>query len=402
MQGSNLFSPRGVNFEREDSTGYHDIFDPGSYDASDVAGEMNYIAYSGYNVARVNISSIYANTGFGFSSPGVGSQWLDNLENFLQTAASYNVQVILAVDSLPSNYNVYLSENTNTQYSEIAGPNTPILSPGFSWGLAQYFVDIINSLKQSSPVAESAIMAIEVQNEGYVLPDCAPFTANMCTTNSAGTIEASPGPAISAIEVSGTTYNMGSDADRQNLVDASTFNLISTVRNAVHNVDSSILVSMGAFTIWEGIGPSAYFNGVHPQTSNLTERYPVRPYMIGTHSQGDFVDVHVYPGDPSPQSWTLQSELAADEITPSTYFPKPLIMGEFGASKANYPALSDAANVLSTLQTDSCSYGFVGWLLWTWDTTTQSPPDWSAKEDNGAINGVVAPTARPTICGSAR
>ena len=404
-QNGTLFTPRAVNFEREDSSGYHNIFDPGAYNARDVSGEMNYIAYSGYNVVRVNLSSTYANTGFSMTTQGIGATWLSNLQNFLETAASDGIQVILATDSLPSNYDTYLGQNTNTQYSEIANFNTPILSPGFANGLAQYFADIINGLNHSSPTASTAIMALEVQNEGYILPACAPFTANTCTVDAQNTIHASPGPAISTIEVNGVTYNMSVDADRQSLVDASTFNLISTVRSKVRAINSTILVSMGAFTIWEGIAPSAYFNGVHAQTSSLGERYPVRPYMIGTYSSADFVDVHVYPGDPTPASWSLQAELSSDEITTSTYFSKPMLMGEFGVSdiSGRYPALADAANVLSTLQTNSCSYGFVGWSLWTWDTgTTPTQSDWNAKQDNGAINGVVSPQARPSICSAVR
>jgi len=72
--------------------------------------------------------------------------------------------------------------------------------------------------------------------------------------------------------------------------------------------------------------------------------------------------------------------------------------GEFGLAKASFTELQHATTTLEDEQTASCSFGFVGWALWTWDTISQTPPLWTATELSGALNGVVAPKGRPQVC----
>ena len=397
-----LFSPRGLNFVRllphttaaGTSVNYNAIFDPGSYNSADVTGELHYIASSGYNVVRANISSLFANGGYGLSMPGIDPTYLANLRNFLELADADGLQVILTADALPTNYDVYLRQPTGTETAKIAGPNVPVLDPAFAIGMARYWSDILGALAQTSATALHAVMAVEVLNEAYVSSNCAPFTANRCVTLN-GVLSPAPGSPIETIEVDGTVYDLGVDGDRQNLVDAATFNLIGTVRAAVRAVDSSILVSMGAFTIWEGDRPGASFDGVHGETASIKERYPVRPFMIGRYSEADFVDLHVYP---SPGAWSLTNELAADEIGPTTILAKPLLMGEYGVARPTFPTLASAISVLSTFPTEACAFGFSGWLLWMWDATLPTENAWTAKAGGGAVNGVVSPNARPVIC----
>ena len=394
-QTGKIFIPRGINFDRLSPGGYHNVFDPGVYSSSDVKSNLNYIAYSRYNYIRVIISSVYVNTGYGgMTAPGVSPAYLANLQDFLEIAASYNLQVILASDALPANYNSFLSKAPNTELSKIAAPNNPVLNPGFASGMAANFLDIIQKIKIQSPTALSAIMAMEVLNEAYVLPDCAPFKADQCPTDAQGNLVSKPSAQISNIIVSNVSYNMNSDVDRQNLVDVATLNLVQTVRGAIHAIDPTIMVSMGAFTITEANGNvNQRFNGVHGLTGQPGERYPVRPFIIGKYSNADFADVHIYPYG---EGWDLGSELSAEEITTSTRLPKPLLMGEFGADTRIYSDLASTARLLSDLQTQSCSYGFIGWSFWNWDTPGQ--PFWIATEQNGAINGIVSPAGRPNIC----
>ena len=396
-----LFSPRGMNFVRllphttpaGSAVNYNAIFDPGSYNLEDSRGELQYIAASGYNVIRANISSLFANGGYGMSAPGIDPNYLANIRSFLELADADGLQVILTQDALPTNYDTYFAQSTGTETAKISGPNVPVLNPAFANGMARNWSDILTGLAQSA-TALHAIMAVEVLNEAYVNSNCAPFTINRCVA-SGGVLSPSPGSAIATIEVGGAIYDLGEDTDRQNLVDAGTLNLIKTVRAAIRAVDSTILVSLGAFTIWEGDRPGASFNGVHGETTSVNERYPVRPFMIGRYSAADFVDLHVYP---SPGAWSLTSEVAADEITPATTFAKPLLMGEYGVSRLSFPTLPSAISVLSTVPAESCAVGFTGWLLWMWDATLPTENAWTAKANGGIINGVVSPNVHPVIC----
>ena len=241
-------------------------------------------------------------------------------------------------------------------------------------------------------------MAIDIQNEAFVLPNCAPFTGDPCLKTTDGNAIISAAPSIQSVLVNNVVYHMDQDVDRQNLVDASTVYLVNTVRAAIQAVDPTILVGLSAFTISESLGglqPAPRFNGGHGRTASSFERYPVRPFIIGSYSNADYIDLHVYP---SGNAWDLTTELASAEITADRVFAKPIMMGEFGVAKAIFPNLQDAAAILESQQTQSCSFGFVGWALWTWDTTSQTPPLWTATELSGGINGVVAPGGRPRIC----
>jgi len=104
------------------------------------------------------------------------------------------------------------------------------------------------------------------------------------------------------------------------------------------------------------------------------------------------IDLHVYP-----RLYDTNGELASFEIPASRQ--KPLLLGEFGANRQKFGQnITQAALAMRDFQVLTCrSYGFAGWLLWTWDTTEQ-PELYNALDTNGAINGVLAPIVRPDPC----
>ena len=76
---------------------------------------------------------------------------------------------------------------------------------------------------------------------------------------------------------------------------------------------------------------------------------------------------------------------------------KPIIMGEFGGGTANFASLDSAAQTFAAWQSESCAYGFDGWLFWTWDTTEQ-PDFFNALQGSGQIEKALAPINRPDPC----
>jgi hypothetical protein len=73
-----------------------------------------------------------------------------------------------------------------------------------------------------------------------------------------------------------------------------------------------------------------------------------------------------------------------------------LIMGEYGLLKSG-GALA-AQKKLMSLLSDSCAFGFSGWLQWTWDTKEQAPSFWTGADQNYEIARVLSPSYWPKIC----
>jgi hypothetical protein len=72
-------------------------------------------------------------------------------------------------------------------------------------------------------------------------------------------------------------------------------------------------------------------------------------------------------------------------------------MAEFGGFKSEYATAADAVVGLSAWQSQSCTYHFTGWLLWTWDTDEQTEL-WNANSSNGEIGLKLAPAAKVDPC----
>ena len=143
-------------------------------------------------------------------------------------------------------------------------------------------------------------------------------------------------------------------------------------------------------------------NGLMPQGAD--PRFPVRPASLSKFSTASFLDVHVYPMGAS--SWTLSSDLATSEWGDIDFERTPVMMGEFGGFKAQFPSLESASLALLSVQAQSCqSFNFSSWLVWTWDSddAAEQPELWSAVDANatqpgGVINAALSPKKRPDPC----
>jgi hypothetical protein len=80
---------------------------------------------------------------------------------------------------------------------------------------------------------------------------------------------------------------------------------------------------------------------------------------------------------------------------------KPVVLGEFGAFRDPYPDIGGAVEALTGWQAESCTYGFDGWLLWTWDSAGGFTETWNGTDSDGALSDALSPTNRPDPCSSA-
>ncbi len=177
----------------------------------------------------------------------------------------------------------------------------------------------------------------------------------------------------------GNTYDMADAQSRQNMMEESWLYWIEQLRNSILAADPTALVTMGFLS--------------QQEPNPVREGDPRLVYLdrIVRESQLDFIDFHPYPG------YDLSLKEHVENFTMIGEGDKLILMGEFGADKANYSSAERAASALQSWQVDSCSFGFDGWLLWAWGETPGSE-FWTASDAEGVIGTVLSPANRPDPC----
>jgi hypothetical protein len=365
------FTPRGNNYIRlayqTDSTGnttfYHSTFNVGLYDSNRADTVLAAMQTNGYNAVRVFLNGCCANS-IGDPAGGLSSAYIANLADFLTKAEAHGIYAIITTDWLPS-YGGYSDHYANcTQFSSY---NTLNLCAGGVSGNASFFHDLAAALiAKSAPL--DAILAYELRNEYYYESDHAPLdqTSGMVTA------------------ANGSTYDMGIAASRQQMMDEGLTYFTDQVRASIVSLDPTALVTVGFF--WPQ----------QPNPTRIGDPRLISVYPSIANSTADFVDIHGY---------SIPGDLTVPQLVQNYGFvgfqqQKPVVMGEFGAFKAGYPLISDAAAALQSWQIDTCPYEVKGWLLWTWDTDNpqEGSSGWAARSGDGSVNTGLAPAFRPDPC----
>lgn len=361
------FTPRGNNYIRlalqHDPFGgdyvYHSTFNVGLYNATQVNDALTQMHHDGYNVVRVFINELAVGNSGG---SGLSTAYLQNVVDFMQKAEAAQVYVILTLSVIPKSGNYYPPSPGPNFESD----NVFYLTSAFIDAKKNYVTDFVSGLvSQNAPM--SVVFGYHIENEVSYVEDQKPLSL------SSGMIATA----------NGATYDMSNPTDKQQMMDANLVNWINSVRAAILQIDSAALVAPGFF-------------------SPLAVQGPADPRVIRTYwaiadsssggSSADYIDLHAYPG-----LFDTSQEMASFEIGSHQ---KPLLLGEFGAFKTVYTNTTSAAYALRDYQVLTCTrYGFVGWLLWTWDTAEQ-PELWNALDNAGAINGILAPLNRLNPCSS--
>jgi hypothetical protein len=365
------FTPRGNNYIRlanlvdpnGNQTYYHSTFDVGQYDAGRAEAALASMASYGYNAVRVWLNGCCTSS-IGAAAGGLSGAYVANLAEFLERARSHGIYAILTTDWPPSlgGYTDHYADCTQFQYYNVLN-----LCAGGVAANASFFHDVAQALvDQGAPL--DAILAYELRNEYYYDSDRPPLSwpTGLVTT------------------ASGRTYDMGSPASRQRMMDDGLVYFTDQVRAAILAVDPTALVTVGFF--W----PQT------PNPSRLGDPRWIEVYPAIAGSTADFVDIHGYaiPGELTVAQLIENYKLAGHQQE------KPVMMGEFGAFKSSYPSIADAAAVLRDWMVQTCGSQVKGWLLWTWDTEEpeQVPPLWAAMSGDGSINQGLAPSFRPDPC----
>lgn len=363
------FVPRGNNLVRvawQEGIGgeqlfYHSTFNADLYDPERSEKSLEEMGMAGYNVVRVFLTGACRENCLGNPGGGLSQAYVANLVDFLKRAKSHGLYVLLTSDAEPG-LGGYIELLDTTWSADFEGYNTPYLRGGGIRSASQFWQDLIQALQRLGAPME-AILAYELRNELFFEANLKPLSLTSGVVSTAN----------------GKNYDMTSEADKQRMMDESLVYYLDQVREAIHLVDPTALVTAGFFV------PQA------PHAERVGDPRYINTSPAIWESQLDFIDLHAYPGFGT----TLQEY--ADNFNMTGMEAKPIILGEFGAAVSSYASAAKAARALHDWQVESCSYGFDGWLLWTWDTDEQTD-FYNGLKSGGPIQQALAPSARPDPC----
>jgi len=295
--------------------------------------------------------------GLSGSSTGLSAAYMDNVDDFLRLARASDMFVIFTQDWLPEGESYAfepdpLIDNVNLLY----------LSAGGVEANARYFHDFAAALiERQAPL--DALLAYELRNELYLTESYAPFSLSSGHVGTAN----------------GRTYDLASGVERQQLMEQGVVFWVDRMRAAIRDVDPTALVTVG------------FFQPKGPNPTRADDDRIIETGEVIASSEADFIDLHPYPG------FDLNLRQFVENFGLPAVTSKPILLGEFGAFRAAYPTVADATRVLVEWQIESCSYGFDGWLQWTWDTLEQ-PEFWNATDEGGVLASALSPATRPDPC----
>ena len=324
-------------------------FSPGHYRHGHVAAITRRWEAEGYDAVRVFLNPTEIGSP---SGPGLDPAYLANLADLVTTAAVHRVRTIVTVGSLPTHGGF-----TPRGRRDFGLYNQDYLDPAFLAAEQRYLTALVDGLRaDEAPLAD---ILWELKGEQDWNLAAAPLDWRSGTVRTAN----------------GGRYDMASPTARAAMERANLANWANRLAGVLHRLVRGSLVGVGVYS------PSV-----------RRHRWAVSPGPLFSSATGiDFVDVHVYPnlGPEAAQMAGFHAE--------ATH--KPVIMGEFGATRAAPVKVASAA--LVTWQEQSCHLGGLsvsGWLLWTWDSSAD-PQFWDAQAHGGEIAHALSPATRPDPCG---
>lgn len=348
------FVPRGVNVIRL-AGGHHSTLDPASYDRARLDATFAQMAADGYNTARIFIN--HAASGIGGDGGGLSPAYMDNVADALRLADAHGMVLMFTQDWLPDSPAYGFASDPG-----IEDVNSLYLSTGGVEASARFFRDFARGLvERDAPL--QALLAYELRNELYFTTSYPPFSL------SAGSVRTA----------NGVSYDMSSAVERRRMLEENLVAWVDRMRREILAVDATALVATG------------FFQPQGPNESRIGDDRIIETAKVITDSALDFIDLHGYAGG------ELNLRQLAENFGLPPVTEKPIMLGEFGAEHRFYAASADAVSALVGWQVESCSLGFDGWLLWTWDSAEQ-PEFWNAVESDGALERGLSSTDRPDPC----
>jgi Cellulase (glycosyl hydrolase family 5) len=367
------FVPRGSNYIRLASQtpsggnlfDHHSTFDVGRYNAPRVEAALARMEASGYNVVRVFFSGVCLNICLGDpATGGLRLRYLEHVADFVRRAKAHGVQVMLTIDAIPagSTWSARVHSNCCTAYDGFQQWFLPAESVA---AFRDYFTVLVEALLDAGMPADG-VFAYSLINEAFMDGEKPPFSLRSGTRTTAN----------------GQTYDLSFATERRRMLEDGLVYWADVMVDAIHGVVPTSLVTMG------------FFHAHEPNPARRGDPRLIYTNEFLQRSRVDFFDFHPYPDDELTFPQFMENYGITGRET------KPLLMGEYGASRRAYHTPGAAAAALQHWQSESCAWGFDGWLLWTWDTDEQTAL-WNGLNAGGVIEQALAPRLRIDPCAPA-
>ena len=374
------YRPLGLNyFEVGDVGGghiEHVALNPGFYDGAYVARMMAQAQAWGFNTVRTFQGYDVGPHGVLTSADAreINPAYLANVIDFLKEAQAHRVHVIFTSDWSPaSNWLASIPLPTESQCDlaprpdDALGSNALMISAGLVRIRANLIVQMIAAIRRVDPALLNVVLAWELQNETAFDVTARPFRQTS-----------------GAYPFAGRTYDLGSDRQKQALMDAITVQWANVCADAIHRADPLALVSDSVFTFAavQRIGP-----GTLSRDKTRDSRVPARLLALaGTHL--DFVDMHTYASKGQGRTFAGNAEADLSSEEWETLKPalrkagKPILAGETGLFRDDVASRDgrgiDRALALSVLREHTRlvkGAGFAGALYWSYGSPNCTPED---------------------------
>jgi hypothetical protein len=368
------FTPQGVNWVAvspgTEATQHEVSFTPDYYlsHRKAIHQSLRRMARDGFTYVRLRLDARTISAGV--ATPGLSRPYMDNVIDFVRTAAGNGLYVELGAQWLPAPYYQLVSQSglRAPDKRNTSGINEMLLSQSEAYAYGRYIGDVLSALRTADPHLLSAIYCVDIWNElGFESGDL-PFSKTS-------------GPFT---DESGLTIDLSDRVARQKLADRATTRWIDGVIAVARKASPGTLFTSSVFTPID-VYRSGYV-GVWPGDAKWGDpRQPLRLSAIEA-SQVDLLEIHLYPAKTGA---TIDAQMASLEYAPAR-FPKPIVVGETGAFKTQIPDRDQAAATVQGMMHQACAQKLSGWAYWTWDTDEQKDL-WNLREQDGYLERRLAP-----------
>jgi len=332
------FEPRGFHFVRR-ADAFNYVFSPPYYDTELISQTLFNIAVHNFNIVRcfvgfLNITQVGA---------GHYPEFIDNLANFLSTAKSMGVYVLLECGNMPMNGSKYYAEAASDMRQDVEGiQNINFLVDSFAEFQAEEIVDMLNEVAARDPRCLEALFAIEIRNEAEFSAMNLPFSLN-----------------LGLFCYHDINYDLASPTDRQSLMDAGVSYSVEVIAGKIRQEFPQVLVSCSTLT--------PRIRGRKSPLDNMPRPtgIPVNALALAKSSL-DFIDIHYVQAD-DPDDLRSMEWASVQETS------KAILCGEFGTQG------STARETRRKLR----GAGFAGCIYWDYDREVEAQP--SALSNNGTV-----------------
>jgi preprotein translocase subunit Sec61beta len=361
-QTGGRFVPRGANyvFVPLDGGVTTQLLQVGVYDPSRTRADFAALASLGFNTVRVFLDHCSSGPGCiaDVDGEGLNPAYLGNIADMLAAASEAGIYILFTSNDLPDQGGY--SEQANSQSGEtFAGyRNSFYLTRPAVEATRRYWHDLVTGLIERG-AATDRVLGWQLINEQWMFIDQPPLSLT------SGTVETTTG-----------AYDMSDPGERRRMVSEGLIHYIDEVRAEILTADPTALVTMGFFA------PEIAAPGWYVETASL---------LAG--SSLDFFDFHAYPGAHD------LAEIAA-AFGMAGFDDKPIVMGEYGAFRHIYPSILPAGRAITAWQAESCTYGFDGWLYWTYRPADATAGDqtWGLTDESGLLLEMLSPAHHPDPC----